>query len=94
MTATPPNEKHPWKLVRNPSDSMKIAEHVATLQTEIDEARRREATATKENNVLRREVHAWRKWRENSDSGLWLLVVKARKETDRIGAFRCVPEDA
>lgn len=43
MTATPPNEKHPWKLVRNPSDSMKIAEHIATLQTEIDEARRREA---------------------------------------------------
>jgi hypothetical protein len=94
MTATPPKEKHPWKLVRNPSDSMKIAEHIATLQTEIDEARRREATAVKQHNALLREVHAWRKWRENSDAALWLHVVKARKETDRVGAFRCVPEDA
>lgn len=76
------------------SDGMESKEDIEGLILQLAELRRRNFTLVREANVLRREVHAWRKWRENSDSGLWLLVVKARKETDRVGAFRCAPEDA
>lgn len=52
------------------------------------ELRRKLATAIREGNVLRGEVHAWRAWREGSAS--IVAVLDARKRTDSSGAFRCL----
>lgn len=93
MTATPPKSKHPWKAYAPPADTAKAVEILAKLETEIVVLKRREAQLVRENNVLRREVHAWRKWRENGEAALWSAVAKARKATDSEGAFRCAPED-
>lgn len=92
MTATPPAENHPWKSFKSPSDAQKAQKTFAALEYALEDAKRGESRAVMENNFLRREIHAWRKWRENGDAALWAAVAKARKETDRIGAFRCAPE--
>ena len=55
------------------------------------ELRKLLAIATREANVLRREVHAWRKWREGSSS--LVKVIEAKRDTDRSGAFRCMGDD-
>jgi hypothetical protein len=55
------------------------------------ELRKRVSRAVAEANVLRREVAAWRAWREGTGSLVRLL--DARRETDRSDAFRCVGDD-
>lgn len=55
------------------------------------ELRKQIAAATRDANVLRREVHAWRAWREGTGSLVRLL--DARRDTDRSNAFRCVGDD-
>jgi len=53
--------------------------------------RKRLQTAISEGNILRREVHAWRSWREGT--GSLVKVIAARRETDVSGAFRCLSDD-
>ena len=74
------------------SDGMESKEDIESLILQLAELRRRNFTLIREANVLRREVHAWRKWRENNDASLWTHVVRARRATDAAGAFRCVDD--
>ncbi len=74
------------------SDGMESKEDIEGLILQLAELRRRNFTLVREANVLRREVHAWRKWRENNDASLWTHVVRARRATDAAGAFRCVDD--
>jgi|APGre2960657404_1045060.scaffolds.fasta_scaffold246593_1 hypothetical protein len=74
------------------SDGMESKEDIEGLILQLAELRRRNFTLVREANVLRREVHAWRKWRENNDASLWTQVVRARRATDAAGAFRCVDD--
>ena len=74
------------------SDGMESKEDIEGLVLQLAELRRRNFTLVREANVLRREVHAWRKWRENNDASLWTQVVRARRATDAAGAFRCVDD--
>jgi hypothetical protein len=71
---------------------MESKEDIEGLILQLAELRRRNFTLVREANVLRREVHAWRKWRENNDASLWTQVVRARRATDAAGAFRCVDD--
>jgi hypothetical protein len=54
------------------------------------ELRRKLQSAIRQANALRREVHAWRAWREGSVS--IVAVLAARRETDSAGAFRCLDD--
>ena len=74
------------------SDGMESKEDIEGLILQLAELRRRNFTLVREANVLRREVHAWRKWRENNDPSLWTQVVRSRRATDAAGAFRCVDD--
>ena len=74
------------------SDGMESKEDIEGLILQLAELRRRNFALVREANVLRREVHAWRKWRENNDASLWTHVVRARRATDAAGAFRCVDD--
>jgi hypothetical protein len=74
------------------SDGMESKEDIEGLVLQLAELRRRNFALIREANVLRREVHAWRKWRENNDASLWTHVVRARRATDAAGAFRCVDD--
>ncbi len=74
------------------SDGMESKEDIEGLVLQLAELRRRNFALVREANVLRREVHAWRKWRENNDASLWTHVVRARRATDAAGAFRCVDD--
>ena len=74
------------------SDGMESKEDLEGLVLQLAELRRRNFALIREANVLRREVHAWRKWRENNDASLWTHVVRARRATDAAGAFRCVDD--
>jgi len=74
------------------SDGMESKEDIEGLVLQLAELRRRNFALIREANVLRREVHAWRKWRENNDASLWTHVIRARRATDAAGAFRCVDD--